>query len=119
MLTYIWISLGGAIGTAARFWLSGIVAASSGPMPLRRSMERGSSVVRGSRDAGILTAASGAKPDWIGDSARSDKAMATNVKKQPKIWGLTFIHIMAVMSIVGKTWAACSLHRSESDCGVV
>src|SRR6266480_7705988 len=26
MLTYIWISLGGAIGTAARFWISGIVA---------------------------------------------------------------------------------------------
>lgn len=26
MLNYIWISLGGAIGTAARFWFSGVVA---------------------------------------------------------------------------------------------
>ena len=26
MLNYFWVSLGGAIGTAARFWLSGIVA---------------------------------------------------------------------------------------------
>ena len=26
MLTYIWVSLGGAIGSAARFWISGIVA---------------------------------------------------------------------------------------------
>ena len=26
MLNYVWISLGGAIGTAARFWLSGVVA---------------------------------------------------------------------------------------------
>src|ERR1700682_6498648 len=26
MLAYFWISLGGAIGSAARFWLSGIVA---------------------------------------------------------------------------------------------
>lgn len=26
MLNYIWVSLGGAIGSAARFWLSGMVA---------------------------------------------------------------------------------------------
>lgn len=26
MLNYLWVSLGGAIGTAARFWLSGAVA---------------------------------------------------------------------------------------------
>lgn len=26
MLSYLWVSLGGAIGSAARFWLSGIVA---------------------------------------------------------------------------------------------
>jgi fluoride exporter len=26
MLNYLWVSLGGAVGTAARFWLSGIVA---------------------------------------------------------------------------------------------
>ncbi len=26
MLNYFWVSLGGAIGTAARFWISGIVA---------------------------------------------------------------------------------------------
>jgi CrcB protein len=26
MLNYVWVSLGGAIGSAARFWLSGIVA---------------------------------------------------------------------------------------------
>ncbi len=26
MLSYLWVSLGGAIGTAARFWLSGVVA---------------------------------------------------------------------------------------------
>lgn len=26
MLNYVWVSLGGAIGTAARFWFSGMVA---------------------------------------------------------------------------------------------
>jgi CrcB protein len=26
MLSYIWVSLGGAIGSAARFWISGVVA---------------------------------------------------------------------------------------------
>lgn len=26
MLSYVWVSLGGAIGTAARFWLSGAIA---------------------------------------------------------------------------------------------
>jgi len=26
MLNYVWVSLGGAIGSAARFWLSGVVA---------------------------------------------------------------------------------------------
>ncbi len=26
MLIYLWVSLGGAIGTAARFWVSGLVA---------------------------------------------------------------------------------------------
>jgi fluoride exporter len=26
MLSYIWVSLGGAIGSAARFWISGLVA---------------------------------------------------------------------------------------------
>ena len=26
MLSYLWVSLGGAVGTAARFWISGIVA---------------------------------------------------------------------------------------------
>lgn len=26
MLNYIWVSLGGAIGSAARFWISGLVA---------------------------------------------------------------------------------------------
>jgi fluoride ion exporter CrcB/FEX len=25
MLSYLWISIGGAIGSAARFWISGIV----------------------------------------------------------------------------------------------
>ena len=25
MLSYIWLSLGGAIGSAARFWISGLV----------------------------------------------------------------------------------------------
>lgn len=31
MLSYLWVSLGGAIGTAARFWLSGVVADRFGP----------------------------------------------------------------------------------------
>lgn len=26
MLSYLWVSIGGAIGTAARFWISGVVA---------------------------------------------------------------------------------------------
>jgi fluoride ion exporter CrcB/FEX len=26
MLSYIWVSLGGAIGSAARFWISGMIA---------------------------------------------------------------------------------------------
>jgi CrcB protein len=30
MLDYLWIMLGGALGTAARFWLSGVVAARCG-----------------------------------------------------------------------------------------
>jgi fluoride exporter len=30
MISYIWVALGGAIGTAARYWLSGVVAQSFG-----------------------------------------------------------------------------------------
>lgn len=30
MLTYIWVALGGALGTTARYWLSGVVARSVG-----------------------------------------------------------------------------------------
>lgn len=30
MVTYIWVALGGAIGTAGRYWLSGVVARSIG-----------------------------------------------------------------------------------------
>jgi fluoride exporter len=30
MLSYIWIALGGALGTTARYWLSGVVARSVG-----------------------------------------------------------------------------------------
>jgi len=30
MLSYFWIALGGALGTTARFWLSGVVAQSFG-----------------------------------------------------------------------------------------
>jgi fluoride exporter len=30
MVSYIWVALGGAIGTAARYWLSGVVAQSIG-----------------------------------------------------------------------------------------
>ncbi len=30
MVSYIWVALGGAIGTAARYWLSGVVAQSFG-----------------------------------------------------------------------------------------
>jgi fluoride exporter len=30
MLSYLWISIGGAIGSAARFWISGLVAARYG-----------------------------------------------------------------------------------------
>jgi CrcB protein len=33
MLNYLWISLGGALGTAARFWLSGIIAQSRETFP--------------------------------------------------------------------------------------
>ena len=31
MLSYLWVSLGGAIGSAARFWVSGLVAQRIGP----------------------------------------------------------------------------------------
>lgn len=30
MVTYIWVAIGGAIGTTARYWLSGVVARSVG-----------------------------------------------------------------------------------------
>jgi fluoride exporter len=30
MISYIWVALGGAIGTAGRYWLSGVVAQSIG-----------------------------------------------------------------------------------------
>jgi fluoride exporter len=30
MLSYLWIALGGALGTTARYWLSGVVARSIG-----------------------------------------------------------------------------------------
>ncbi|MGA8649707.1 MAG: CrcB family protein, partial [Xanthobacteraceae bacterium] len=30
MLTYIWVAIGGALGTTARYWLSGVVARSVG-----------------------------------------------------------------------------------------
>ena len=30
MLSYLWIALGGALGTTARYWLSGVVARSVG-----------------------------------------------------------------------------------------
>ena len=30
MLSYLWIALGGALGTTARYWLSGVVAQSFG-----------------------------------------------------------------------------------------
>jgi len=30
MLSYLWISIGGAVGSAARFWISGLVAARYG-----------------------------------------------------------------------------------------
>src|SRR5690242_19610966 len=30
MLSYLWVSIGGAIGSAARFWISGLVAARYG-----------------------------------------------------------------------------------------
>ena len=32
MLSYFWVSLGGAIGSAGRFWISGLVAARYGQM---------------------------------------------------------------------------------------
>ena len=31
MLSYLWVSIGGAIGSAGRFWISGLVAARYGP----------------------------------------------------------------------------------------
>ena len=30
MLSYLWIAIGGALGTTARYWLSGVVAQSVG-----------------------------------------------------------------------------------------
>ena len=30
MLSYVWVALGGAVGTTARYWLSGVVARSVG-----------------------------------------------------------------------------------------
>jgi CrcB protein len=31
MLSYLWVSVGGALGSAARFWISGLVAQRYGP----------------------------------------------------------------------------------------
>jgi len=31
MLTYLWVALGGALGSVARFWLNGLISAQTGP----------------------------------------------------------------------------------------
>ncbi len=56
IISYLWVTLGGAIGSAARFWISGLIAAHSG-----QTFPFGTLVVNvtGSFVIGLLAAMSG------------------------------------------------------------
>ena len=62
MLTYLWVSLGGAVGSAARFWISGLVADRIG-----QTFPFGTLVVNvtGSFIIGILAAMSVPEGRWL------------------------------------------------------
>lgn len=62
MLTYFWVGLGGALGTILRFWISGLVAQSSG-----ESFPYGTLAVNvsGSFVIGLFAALAGAEGRWL------------------------------------------------------
>jgi fluoride exporter len=68
MLSYLWIALGGALGTTARYWLSGVVARSIG-----ETFPWGTLIVNvsGSLVIGIFVALTGPDGRWfVGSTAR-------------------------------------------------
>ena len=62
MLGYLWVSLGGAIGSAARFWMSGLVAERIG-----QTFPFGTLVVNvsGSFVVGVLAAITVPEGRWL------------------------------------------------------
>jgi fluoride exporter len=68
MLSYIWVAIGGALGTTARFWLSGLVASSVG-----ETFPWGTLVINvtGSFVIGFFGALTGPDGRWfVGSTAR-------------------------------------------------
>jgi CrcB protein len=68
MLSYLWIALGGALGTTARYWISGLVARSVG-----ETFPWGTLLVNvsGSFVIGIFVALTGPDGRWfLGSTAR-------------------------------------------------
>ena len=62
MLSYLWVSLGGAIGSAARFWISGVIADRYGStFPLGTLVVN----VTGSFVIGILAGMSDPNGRWL------------------------------------------------------
>lgn len=62
MLTYIWIAMGGALGSVARFWLSGVVANRFG-----ETFPWGTLIVNvsGSFVIGVFATATGPESRWL------------------------------------------------------
>jgi CrcB protein len=62
MLTYIWIAMGGALGSVARFWLSGVVANRFG-----ETFPWGTLIVNvsGSFVIGFFATATGSESRWL------------------------------------------------------
>lgn len=68
MLSYIWVALGGALGTSARYWLSGVVARSIG-----ETFPWGTLIINvtGSFAIGFFAALTGPDGRWfVGSTAR-------------------------------------------------
>jgi fluoride exporter len=68
MLAYVWVALGGALGTTARYWLSGVVARSVG-----ETFPWGTMVINisGSFVIGFFGALTGPDGRWfVGSNAR-------------------------------------------------
>ena len=68
MLAYVWVALGGALGTTARYWLSGVVARSIG-----ETFPWGTLVINvsGSFVIGFFAALTGPDGRWfVGSNAR-------------------------------------------------